>query len=154
MIKLLRSFTTLSIILFLIALLVVYAFLPGTVGILFSDTGKPVMDIGRNTFFYSSLGIFLIIQLIFYLFNQQVLEKHYTASENRPFNVWFRGIILLINLFFVLMIVFTGMANNAQDYSYSSVTAIAYVGPVLIFLWIFTLPFFYLQYRKRLKSLR
>ncbi len=148
MIKVFSGYTLLSIILFLIALLVVYAFLPGTVGILFYDDGSHLYDISRNSFFYGSLIIFLFIQLLFYLFITAVVNKKFSSSGGAALSVWFRGMVLAINFFLILMIIFTGLANNADDYTYSSILFIAYAGPAIIFIWLLLFPVFFKRYRR------
>jgi hypothetical protein len=143
MIKILKSFTTLSIIIFLIILLVIYAYLPKSVGIIFSDSGEITWNVTRDSFFYSFLFTFFFLQLIFYLFTQFKLNNVSHTSVNERLTIWFRGAILLINLFFIFTVLFLGLANNAVDYSYSSIKGIGYAGSVLIFIWILAFPVFY-----------
>ena len=143
MVKLIRVFTTFTIILFLVLLLIVYAFLPVKVGIFYSGNGTAVHEISRNGFFYSAISIFMILQLIFYLFKGYVIRFRFQSEKRTNLAVWFRGMFLGVNIFFILMLIFIGMANNAVDYSFSSILYIAFIGPVLLLIWFFAFPVFY-----------
>lgn len=141
--KILRVLTTFSIIVFVGVLLIVYAFLPDPTGILFSKSGDIIYSISRNIFFYAFLIIFFLVQLIFYLFRNYVLNNWLENKGKQRLIIWFRGMFLLINLFFILFVSFLGFANNAVDYTYSSVVSLAIAGPLLMLLWLLILPFIF-----------
>jgi hypothetical protein len=141
MIKVLKFFTTISIFLFLVAVLIVYAFLPDPSGLLFDSNGISIIEISKNTFFYSILFIFVLIQILYILFSQTTLMRK-EGNENNKISIWIQGMILSINLFIILMIVFIGLANNAVDYSFTSIHFIAFIAPSVVVLWLLTLPFF------------
>lgn len=141
MIKVLKFFTTFSILIFLVAVLVVYAFLPDPSGLLFNSDGGSIVEVSKNTFFYSILFIFVIIQILYIVFNQTTLIRK-EGSHNKKISTWIQGMILSINLFIILMIVYIGLANNAVDYSFKSIRFIAFVAPSIVILWLLTLPFF------------
>ena len=145
MIRIIRVFTTFSILLFLIILLIVYAFLPDRVGIMFSNSGEKLYAISRNVFFYSLLWIFFLVQLTFYLFRIYVLKSWLKNSERLNLSVWFRGMFLTVNIFFILMVAFLGLANNAIDYTYKSIQNLAFAGPVMLLIWLLLLPAFYVS---------
>lgn len=145
MIRIIRVFTTFSILLFLIILLIVYAFLPDPVGIMFSNSGEKLYTISRNVFFYSLLGSFFLVQLTFYLFRIYVLNNWLKNSEKQNLSVWFRGMFLTVNIFFILMVIFLGLANNAIDYTYKSILNLAFAGPVLLLIWLLLLPVFFIR---------
>jgi hypothetical protein len=141
MIKVLKFLTTVSILIFLVAVLVVYAFLPDPSGLLFNSDGGSIMEVSKNTFFYSILFIFVVIQILYIVFNQTTLIRK-EGSHNKKISTWIQGMILSINLFIILMIVFIGLANNAVDYSFKSIRFIAFVAPSIVILWLLALPFF------------
>ena len=141
MIKVLKFFTIVSILIFLMAVLVVYAFLPDPSGLLFNSDGGSIVEASKNTFFYSILFIFVIIQILYIVFNQTTLIRK-EGSHNKLISTWIQGMILSINLFIILMIVFIGLANNSVDYSFKSIRFIAFVAPSIVILWLLTLPFF------------
>ncbi|MBR9997967.1 MAG: hypothetical protein KFF73_03305 [Cyclobacteriaceae bacterium] len=143
MIKILRVFTTFSIIVFLAVLLVVYAFLPDPAGIVFTDKGNVIYEISRNTFFYMFAGGFLLFQLTFFLFNTLVSKNRFKTAGRYGLAAWFRGMFLAVNIFFILLILFYGFANNAISYSYSSVLFMGIAGPVILVIWLLLFPVFY-----------
>ena len=137
--KFLRFFTTVSIIIFLVALLLVYAFLPDPLGLLFNEDGLAIREMSKNTFFYSTLFLFVISQIILILFKNGRL---FNMKLNREYLItWFQGFHLSINLFVILMLIFIGLANNAVDYSFSSIQFISYLAPLGVLVWLIILPF-------------
>jgi len=141
MIKVLKFFTTVSILIFLVAVLVVYAFLPDPSGLLFNSDGISVIEVSKNTFFYSILFIFVIIQTLHIVFIQTTLKRK-EGNYNKKISIWIQGMILSINLFIILMIVFIGLANNADDFSFKSIRFLALLAPSIVITWLLTLPFF------------
>ena len=136
--KFLKFFTSVSIIIFLVALLIVYAFLPDPLGLLFNEDGLPMREMSKNTFFYSTLFLFVISQIILILFKNGRLFK---MKLNREYLItWFQGFHLSINLFVILMLIFIGLANNAVDYSFSSIQFINYLAPLVVLVWLVMLP--------------
>ena len=138
--KFLKFFTNISVIIFLPALLLVYAFLPDPLGILFDKDGSTVHELSKDTFFYALLFMFVIIQTILILFKRGTGKK---LNVKRPYiHTWFQGFHLTVNLFILLMLIFIGFANNAIDYSYGSVLFLVYLAPLIVILWLLMLPLF------------
>ena len=118
--KLLKFFTTFTVFIFLAVILIVYAFIPDPSGLLYNKEGYRILSISRNTFFYSTIFIFVFLQVIPILFNKLVLtDKKNHMLQN--IEIWFQGMRLAINLFIILMLIFIGLANNAVDFSFSSI---------------------------------
>ena len=140
--KFLKFFITVSIIVFLVALLIVYAFLPDPIGILFNENGLAIYEMSKDTFFYSVLFLFVISQIILILFKRGVMFK--TKLKFSNIITWFLGFHLSINLFIILMLAFIGLANNAVDYTFSSIQFISYLAPLLVIVWLVMLPVFLL----------
>lgn len=141
--RVLKSFTTLSIILFVPVLLLAYAFLGEECGILFTGTGESVFTLAKNEFFYAFLFSFFLFQVIIYLYQNSTAYKK--KDKNAFFAIWFQGMALAVNLFFILMIIFIGFANNAVDYTFGSITFIGYAGPVILMIWLIASPVFLLK---------
>jgi hypothetical protein len=145
--KILKFFTTISIILFLAVIVIVYAFVPDPCGLLFSDNGSILYSLPINTFFYSSLFIFMIIQILLMVFDKIFLSGS-KQTNSVKLETWFQGMRLSINLFIILLLIFIGLANNAVDYSYSSIHLIIYFASLIIVIWFLTLPFFIFHTKK------
>ncbi len=136
--KFLKFFTNVSIVIFLVALLLVYAFLPDPLGILFNKNGLTVHEISKDIFFYSTLSIFVVIQVFMFLIKRENLRK---LNSQRPyFNTWFQGFHLTVNLYIITMLIFIGFANNAINYTYDSIHFLVYLGPLIIILWVVIFP--------------
>ena len=140
--KFLKFFITVSIIVFLVTLLIVYAFLPDPTGIFFNENGLTIYEMSKDTFFYSVLFLFVISQIILILFKRGVMFK--TKLKFSNIITWFQGFHLSINLFIILMLAFIGLANNAVDYTFSSIQFISYLAPLLVIVWLVMLPVFLL----------
>lgn len=136
--KFLKFFTNISIVLFLVVLLLVYAFLPDPLGIIFDKKGATMHEMSKETFFYSTLFIFVIIQVVLILFKKGSGLK--IRIRDAYFNTWLQGFHLSINLFVILMLMFIGLANNAVDYSYGSIQFLVYLAPLIVILWLLVLP--------------
>jgi hypothetical protein len=114
--------------------------MPDPSGIIFNNEGKIIYSTSRDVFFYTSLFIFVLIQILLFIFNKLVLAKR-QGINIEIISTWFQGIALAINLFIILMVIFIGLANNAIDYSFSSIQFIAYLAPSFLILWLLALPF-------------
>jgi len=145
MFKIISVFFSASIVLFLAVLMIVYAFMPESAGILFNDKGDRIQEISRDTFFYATLIGFVLFQLLFYLFIVNVLNKKFNTSKKINMSIWFKGMFLAINFFFILMLIFIGLANNAIDYTFTSIEYISFLGPGLIVVWLLIFPIFYFK---------
>ena len=140
--KFLKFFTNISIVIFLLTLLLVYAFLPNPLGILFDKNGIIAHELSKNTFFYITLFLFVTIQIILILFKRRSGIK---LNIQRPYiNSWLQGFHLTVNIFIILMLIFIGFANNAVDYSYGSISFLVYLAPLIVILWLLALPVFML----------
>ena len=144
--KILRFFVIFSLILFLAATLLAYAYLPERAGILFNQGGDITYSLSKGVFFYLSLTFFTIIQIVLYLFDQNILVLRKTTN---PYQAsWFYQTWFTINMFIICMNVFIAMANNTGNYSFSSILNIAYFGPMLFFASILSYPIYHFLAKK------
>ncbi len=147
-----------SIIILTVTLLVVYAFLGRSAGILFDKNGSPLMIITKNQFFYYVFFLALGYNLIFQLFKSSYLKRMRTSristlkTEYREtLMTWWQFLVMSVNLFFTCFIIFTGMANNTDNYSFSSVTFIPVVGIGPLIITVLSLPVIYFVVLKNLR---
>jgi len=141
--RVLKSFTTLTIILYVPVLLLVYAFLGEKCGIIFTESGEALFLITKNEFFYYFLFSFFLFHVIIYLYKKSSVTKN--KDNSKPIFIWLQGMVLAINIFFILMTVFIGFANNAIDYTFESIKFIGYAGPAFIMIWLIAFPVFLLK---------
>lgn len=149
-----------SILLLTATLLVVYAFLrmPQT-GILFNKGGMVIFSLSRNQFFYYCFLLGVGYNFLFQLFKTQYLKRMKRSMVSTALNgfrtnivVWWQFMNMSVNIFFMCFILFVGLANNAQDYKFESVTFIpvAGLGPLLI--TVLALPVMYYLLLKNMKE--
>ncbi|MEQ8712403.1 MAG: hypothetical protein RIC80_05270 [Cyclobacteriaceae bacterium] len=144
-----RIVRTFSIIVFLGVLLYVYAYLPEQVGIDADATDEFSTFVGKEVFFYFAIASFMLTNVIFIVFGKlmQMIPVRsdgffVSADFKERIHNWFSSFGLIINLFFISVVAFVGFFNNADYYHISSFSIFAYIGQVLIFIWI--VLFFYL----------
>ena len=149
-----------SILLLTAALLIVYAFLrvPKT-GILFDKEGMVIFSLTRNQFFYYCFLLGTAYNFLFHLFKTQYLKRLKRSVESTALNnfrtgliSWWQFINMSVNVFFSCFILFIGLANNAQDYSFHSVTFIPVVGLGPLIITLLALPVMYYLMLKNIKE--
>ncbi len=147
-----------SIIILTVSLLVVYAFLGHSSGILFDKNGSPTVIITKNQFFYYGFFLALAYNLIFQLFKNAFLKGIHTSGDSHKSKneyretmmTWWQFLVMSVNLFFTCFIIFTGLANNAENYTFNSITFIPVVGLAPLFVTVLSLPFIYILILKNL----
>jgi hypothetical protein len=103
------------------------------------EVGEQV-SIGRDLLFYTMVGIFVLVNALVY-----VIAK--LAPKEVNFRAWFHGLIVVINLFFIIALSLLGLYNSGESYDYSRLGAIIYGSLVLILVWAILWPL-YLIYKK------
>lgn len=142
MLKTIRLLRNLSSVLFLGILTLVYAYLPVMVRL---DPEGNFVELHRSDFFYYAIGVFLVINIITWALTR--LGTTMLAGKRSEDSVaWFNALPVLINFYLTLLAGFIGVFNNpgvsyAKNFAYLN-----YIGPVLIFVWLF--GFIYLLNRK------
>jgi len=129
MLKVVNFLKLLSIILFLVILLLVYAYLPIMVSL---DPGSSGLELHKETFFYSMIGIFVIVNIVM-LGVQKLTENKISGIDAQA---WARGAAFVVNIYFTLLIGFIGVINNSTHLDPAGFAYLNYIGPVLIFSWI------------------
>ena len=130
-----KFFRNLSIIIFLVMLLATYAYLPRKTGLLFEENGRLYFTITKHTFFYGFLGLFLLVQVIFYSLQKFLLQLHTRKStpyNSQRFTDWIRCFNGVINIFIILVCLFIGLANNPDLFTFKKIIPLLYLGVVMI----------------------
>ncbi len=142
--KLVGFFKTTSWLLFLGALLWSYAYLPAQVTYRFDPSGAALGVTSKTNFFFASLGIFIIVNIVCIIF-LRTLKRVDSSDEgvglqNRSFKkdiaMWINGFIGILNIFFSLSLMLISNLNGSQEFQGSFTGAFIYVGPTLILIWI------------------
>lgn len=136
MIKAVKVLNVVSIFLFTVILLLVYAYLPIRVELNIDQVGT----VHKQHFFYYALVTFVVINLLLRL----VFDFGFrTVNEN--LKAWLKGLLFILNLNLAFLIGFIGVLNNSTHISPSSYAYLNYFGPFLIISWFVGLIFLALR---------
>ena len=113
-------------------LMYVYAGLPEQVSVA-EEGGATSHVMDKEALFYAALGFILILNLLVYLFSKSI-----TPSES--FRTWLHGLVITINIFFVVGFSFIGLYNSAERFDYARIAPIIYGSVILIALWAIAWP--------------
>lgn len=133
MIKAIKVFNSISVLLFSVILLLVYAYLP----IMVDLNVEGVKDVHKQTLFYYVLGGFVIINVIVRI---GVTLGSRNLSENLA--AWIRAILFIVNFYLASLVGFIGVLNNTGHIDPTSYGYLNFLGPIFLIIWIIGLIFF------------
>ena len=133
MIKAIKVLNSISVLLFSVILLLVYAYLP----IMVDLNVEGVKDVHKQTFFYYAFGAFVIINVIVRI---GVTPGSRNLSENLA--AWVRAILFIINFYMASLVGFIGVLNNTGHINPASYGYLNFLGPAFLVIWIVGLIFF------------
>lgn len=113
-------------------LMYVYAGLPEQVSV--AEKGGAtsyVMD--KEALFYSALAFIVILNLLVYLFSKSI-------TPDEGFRAWLHGLVITLNIFFVVGFSFIGLYNSAEVYDFPRIGPIIYGSVILMVLWAIAWP--------------
>jgi len=114
-IRLFNTLRAFSVFLLLVVFLFIYANLPEQVGISSDEYGRPEELLARDTFFYSGLLFFTLMNGIFLMLIR--LYKR-TSIPDEAFKqamlIWLNGLVSILNLFFMVALVFINAFNSLE----------------------------------------
>lgn len=129
MLRALNLLKLFSIFLFLIILLLVYAYLPIIVNL---RPGSTDIQLHKETFFYATIAFFVVVNVVLLAF-QKLYENKIRKEDVKA---WVRGLTFVINLYITFMIGFIGVINNTAHIKAEGFAYLNYLGPFLVFSWI------------------
>jgi hypothetical protein len=124
--KLLKGAWFVSMAAALVALLYVYAGLPQQV-IVQNDGGSNV-TITNEVFFYVVMMILAITNVMVF-----VIGKVFHREED--FRAWFFGLIMTLNIFFIIALIYIFQYNSNERFEYERVAFVIYGSLALMVLW-------------------
>ncbi|MFP4093197.1 MAG: hypothetical protein ACLFUB_01845 [Cyclobacteriaceae bacterium] len=141
MLKIFKFLWVLTALLYFASLVLSYAFLSESVAISADERGIPDEFITKETFFYTALAIFVVINLLGSAFLRILTgvpasSGMYFRSGNFKENItsWFAGFIGIVNVFLASAAAYIALYNNQGDYQISQFNWLIYVAPVLMFI--------------------
>lgn len=137
-VKLLKGVWFLSLMATLAAFMYVYASLPE---VILLRKGETAPSITRNGLFYVTLAVIAIFNAFVF-----VISRIY-YQENNFFKAWFYGLIIFLNLFFIVTLQFVNLYNSGEKFDYESIGYIIYGSIGLVVLWTSLWPIYFLAQR-------
>ncbi|HLF34759.1 MAG TPA: hypothetical protein VI583_10990, partial [Cyclobacteriaceae bacterium] len=130
---------------------IVYAFLGEKPGVLFDDAGNSIYSISRDLFFYLFFAGGIIVNILFHIFRVHYLKKSrmtpISGNDQGALEIlssWWNFLILSINIFISVFLIFTALANNAWDYKFGSIALLPTLGVVPMVIALLAFPVLYL----------
>jgi hypothetical protein len=142
--KLLKAVWFLSMLATLGALLYVYASLPQEVLVQDDTDGK--VAISNELFFYIAMVLIAVSNAMVY-----VMAKVFKTNEE--LRTWFYGLIITLNIFFIIGMNFISLYNSEEKFDYDRIALIIYGSLALIILWASAWPVYAIFKLSNLKSL-
>jgi hypothetical protein len=142
--KLLKAIWFLSMLATLGALLYVYASLPQEV--LVQDDTDARVAISSELFFYLAMVFIAVSNAMVY-----VMAKVFKSNDD--LRTWFYGLVITLNIFFIIGMNFISLYNSAEKYDYDRIALILYGSLGLIILWAAAWPVYAIFKRSILKLL-
>ncbi len=143
-----KTFYFLGVIMFIFFLLYFYSALPETVSYSTDGNGLSPEKLGKGTFFYGMVGIFLILNSVV-LLPPKLLETKGHRGLVRIFPIgdafrdyylaWFYSFGGIINLSLITLVFYTHSINNQEEIATSEFNVFFYLIPTLFVIWIIAL---------------
>lgn len=133
MIKAIKVFNSISVALFSVILLLVYAYLP----IMVDLNIEGVKDVHKQTFFFYAFASFVVINIII-----RIGANLGSRNLSEDLAAWIRAILFIVNFYLASMVGFIGVVNNTGHINPSSYAYLNYLGPIFLIIWVCGLIFF------------
>ena len=132
--KLFKAVWFLSAIVVLANLLYIYAGIQ-VEEIIVQEVEGGSVKLSREVFFYGSLAVLTLVNFTVYLTSK-------TFAKNEGFRAWFHGLIITINIFFVVAFSLIGTYNSAEKFDYSRIGFAIYGSVGLVLIWAISWPIY------------
>jgi len=133
LLKIFKAIWFLSILVTLANLLYVYASLPETV--IINDRGASLVSVSREGFFYMITAVIAFVNVLVYVVS-------YVFRKEVDFRTWFHGLVVTLNIFFIISLHFVSLFNSGEKFDYGRIDFIIYGSIALFVLWALGWPFY------------
>jgi hypothetical protein len=135
LLKIFRVVWFLSVMILFVVLL--YGYAGWQENMIIQDNPGEQITMSREMLFYAMLLLVVVVNLMVYL-----VAKMYRSAEH--FRAWFHGLVIVVNIFFVIAINLLGLYNSNEKYDYGRLGFIIYGSVTLIVLWAIAWPIYVL----------
>lgn len=140
--KIIKGVWFLSLMAFLGAFMYIYASLPVNVTLLEGDSA---IELSRDTIFYGFLVITGITNMLVF-----IVSRLFPADQSQ-FKTWFYGLVISLNLFFIVALAFINLYNSTEKFDYSNIGYVIYGSICLVAVWVVSWPV-YAIFRKNINK--
>lgn len=141
--KIFKAFWFLSVMALLASLLYNYA--GWREELVIQETVSEETIIGKEELFYGLMATFALVNVLVY-----VIGKMFPSNED--FRAWFHGLIMTVNMFFIIAMSFVGTYNSGENFDFSRIEFILYGSIFLVIGWAVAWPFYALFQKFFLKE--
>ncbi len=150
MFKLSKIFKTISSLGFIAILIITYAYLINDPQV-YLDSRK-ILSIDVETFFYYSLGLFVLLYLLFFIFERVLMsmnngKKKKGFINSSAFLGWLNTFSISTNILLISYVVFIGFLNSENSLKMMNYVFLLYLGPILILACLILLPVLFIKHR-------
>jgi hypothetical protein len=131
--KVFKAVWFLSVVIVLADLLYVYASLPDRVVV--QETVQGRIEVDRNIFFY-------VVMIILALFNALTYATAKLFRYQEEFRTWFYGLIISLNIFFVVGMHLVNLYNSSEHFDYPRIGFVIYGSVLLVIGWAMSWPIY------------
>ena len=142
--KLLKGAWFVSMVVALSTLLYVYAGLPQEV---------VVQNKGGSSVSISNEALFYVVMLCLAISNVLVYPMKKVFEHNQDFRAWFHGLIMTLNIFFIIALIYLFQYNSNEKFDYDRIAFIIYGSLILMVIWAVFWPAYLVFKRLSSKSL-
>ena len=134
--KIVKGIWFFSLLIFLAVFFFNYAGLPESITVFEADA--PFV-MSKEGLFYAFLALVAIMNMFVFVISRIFPEKDF------EFKTWFYGLIITLNIFFIVGINFIGLYNSSEKFDYPRIGNIIYGSLVLIVIWTVSWPVYALS---------
>lgn len=131
--KIFRALWFLSVIVLFATLL--YGYAGWQENMVIQQEASENVALSRDVLFYTLVGIFILTNVLVY-----IVSAVFRANED--LRTWFHGLMITINIFFVIAMNFIGLYNSAERFDYPRIGFVVYGSIALIVVWAAAWPIY------------
>ncbi|MDN5216744.1 hypothetical protein QQ020_32035 [Fulvivirgaceae bacterium BMA12] len=142
MISIVKAVRVISSLGFLGVLLFVYAYLPNTVKLPLDYLEATEITMEKGNLFYTVIGVFALVSMVSF-FATRMINTLPAREMNfkRNLNSWSISFMAIINIFLIFSLIIISIINDSESTVSSYYALLAYIGPILLVLWLVLLVF-------------
>ncbi|MCF6352502.1 MAG: hypothetical protein L3J06_05795 [Cyclobacteriaceae bacterium] len=132
--RIINALRIISIIVLVLVFFISYAGLPEQVLVLLDNDGNPTQYIDKNYFFYGTLFLLIITNLLFYTLANLLLKGGEVKTQLN--GMYILALSAIVNIFFAVTLTFLAIINGQENFDYNSFAPFIYLSLGLFIVWL------------------